>query len=67
MCHFFGTSRNAFICPSIASCVVIFIPIKLAFNHRARHAEAEVVIGRAIFDLNAVNIIINKHETKINK
>lgn len=58
ICHFFGTSRSAFICPSMASYEGILIPIKLAFNQSARHAEAEVVIGRGTFDLNARSIII---------
>jgi len=52
--HFFGISRNAFICPSIASQEAIFTPIKPPFSQRARHAEADVVIGRGTFDLNAV-------------
>lgn len=54
--HFFGTSRSAFICVSIGSCEAKFIPIKLAFKDKARHAEAEDAIGCAIFDLTAINI-----------
>jgi len=42
----------------MASYEGIFIPIKLAFNQSARHAEAEVVIGRGTFDLNAKNRIM---------
>jgi hypothetical protein len=49
----------------MASYEVIFIPIKLAFNHRARHAEAEVVIGRGTFDLYAVNYKYKYYLTKI--
>lgn len=33
---------------------VIFTPIKVPFNQRARHAEAEVVMGRGTFDLNTI-------------
>lgn len=54
ICHFLGTSRSAFIWPSMASYEVIFTPISPAFNHKARHAEAEVVIGRGTFDLNTI-------------
>jgi len=39
--------------PSIASEEVKLTPIKLAFNQRARQAEAEVVIGRGTLDLKA--------------
>lgn len=70
ICHFLGTSRSAFICPSMASYEVIFTPIRLAFNHKDRHAEAEVVIGRGTFDLNTVkyiNCVIKKIQINNNQ
>lgn len=63
ICRFFGISLSEFICSSIASHEATFIFIFLAFNDKARHAEAEVVIGRGTFDFNAINILVNTRVT----
>lgn len=63
--RFFGISRSDLICSSIASQDVTFIFISLAFNDIARHAEAEVIIGRGVFDFDAINILVNNLKYKL--